>query len=821
MIYILVLFFLIMTILTYKLFKGEIANPAFIYCFMYFISSFCTMCNVKEWNIHLANKTFLILFIGTIEFVAVVWLVEKLFRSKCTVEHKNEEFAAINKYIMALLIVYSIVVIALTIYNVLKIADAFGTYNSFTQAQALFKAHTSYSNDASLPHYLSLMFKLLELSSYYCIIAYVKYVVYSDRKEKKRIIVTKLYYLIPCLLYIIKELICSSRISILSMCVGAVTIAIILWSQKKNWKSRIAFKNIGIIVAVGVVGMVLFYLSASLIGRSNDKNLFKYVTTYAGGSIECLNHYVIFPIEGEKSDIVGNETFYTLLQSLDKYKITHTNIAEKQTAHLSFRYYYDSMIGNVYTAYRRWHHDFGWIGIIVLNGIMAAVFAVGYYIHKYKPNMKFNELITVVYMYLAYCVYMHCIDSYFYTTVFQITFITNFVIFTILYFILYKSKLAVIEKPAIEEKCTDGKINVLMILPGLNVCGGMESFIMNYYRNIDKDKFQFDFLVHNIGDNSYADEVKSLGGNIYKMPPFGLKTLKQIKNEYIRIIKSKKYHIVHCNMANAAFIYLKYAEKYGVPVRILHSHQNKVADQLSHAIRNIPLIFWGKDYANCNVACSNQAGDYLFGKNNYGLISNCIDYDNYAFDINVRQQARQELRLGEAFVIGNTGRLCPQKNQSFLLDIFKEYIKLNPDTKLLIVGEGEDEEKLKSKADEYGISEKVIFTGARADINRLLQAMDIFVFPSLYEGLGISVLEAQASGLYSLCSLGVPKTAQISELFERMDLKQDASIWSKEIDTIHMKQTDRNNVVLDNKYDVKKCSSELSELYVSEIKTCI
>ena len=446
MIYLLVFFFLVMSVVSYKIFKGELANPAFIYCFMYFVSSFCTMCNVREWDIHLSYKTFLILVVGSIEFVMIVWLIGKFMNSKYKIEHKSEEFAGINNVIMMGLIVYSLGVTVLTVYYVLKIASSFGTYSSFTEAQSLFKAHTSYSNDAAMPHYLSLMSKGVELSSYYCIISYIKYVVYSERNIVK-IAIKKLYYLIPCVLYIVKELIASSRISILGMALGTVTVAVIFWSQKNDWKKRISLKAIGITAAIGVVGMALFYLSASWIGRSNEKNIFQYITTYAGGSIECLNHYVLFPIEEEKSDIIGNETFYTLLQSLDKYHITNTHIAEKQTAHLSFRYYHDSMIGNVYTAYRRWHHDFGWAGIIVLNGIMAAIYAIGYYIHKYNANIKCNELITVVYMYLVYCVYMHCIDSYFYTTVFQVTFVTNLVIFTIMYYILYRSRFSMIIKP--------------------------------------------------------------------------------------------------------------------------------------------------------------------------------------------------------------------------------------------------------------------------------------------------------------------------------------------------------------------------------------
>lgn len=451
MIYLLVFFFLVMSVASYKIFKGELANPAVIYCFMYLVSSFCTMCNVREWNVHLSYKTFLILFVGSIEFVSVVWLIERFMQSKYKIEHKDETFAGINNIVVGGLIIYSSFVTILTAYYVLKIAGSFGTYSSFTEAQALFKTHTSYNNDAAMPHYLSLMSKIVELSSYYCIISYIKYVIYSEKDVVKNAI-KRVYYLIPCVLYTVKELISSSRISILEMALGTITISVIFWSQKNDWKKKISLKAICAIAVIGVVGMALFYVSASWIGRSNEKNAFQYITTYAGGSIECLNHYVLFPIEEEKSDIVGNETFYTLLQSLDKYHITHTHIAEKQTAHLSFRYYYDSMIGNVYTAYRRWHHDFGWAGIIILNGIMAAVYAIGYYIHKYRANIKNNELITVIYMYLAYCVYMHCIDSYFYTTVFQVTFVTNLVIFAIMYYILYRSRFSIMVRPQHENQ---------------------------------------------------------------------------------------------------------------------------------------------------------------------------------------------------------------------------------------------------------------------------------------------------------------------------------------------------------------------------------
>lgn len=362
------------------------------------------------------------------------------------------------------------------------------------------------------------------------------------------------------------------------------------------------------------------------------------------------------------------------------------------------------------------------------------------------------------------------------------------------------------------------KIRVLFILPGLNICGGMESFIMNYYRVMDKKVFEFDFLVHNIGEKSYVNEIESMGGNIIKMPPFGVKTINEIKKLYQEILTNKKYDIVHCNMANAAFIYLKYAKKYDVPVRILHSHQDKAADTFTHAVRNLPLIQAGKRYANCNVACSVQAGQYLFGKNKYHIIQNCIDYDRYRFSEEIRKQKRHDLGLEGKVVIGNTGRLCPQKNQMFLLNVFNKYLELNRNAILLLIGEGDDEFHLREKAKQLGISDKVVFTGARDDIDELLQAMDVFVFPSLYEGLGISALEAQASGLHCLCSLGVPESARITKLFKRINLNKGEDAWCNEIVNAIDNKVNRKEIVINNDYDVKKCSHELSELYLGGVE---
>ena len=186
---------------------------------------------------------------------------------------------------------------------------------------------------------------------------------------------------------------------------------------------------------------------------------------------------------------------------------------------------------------------------------------------------------------------------------------------------------------------------ILVIIPGLNVCGGMESFFMNYFRSIDRSKIVFDFLTHDISDVSYVKEIKELGGKIYKLPPFSISNLKLIKLEYINILKENHYRIVHCNMANAAFMYLNIAKKMNIPIRILHSHQDKAADSFSHALRNIPLIYYGKKFANVRIACSKQAGDYLFKTKEYTIINNAIDYSKFKYNQEIRANIRKKLNI--------------------------------------------------------------------------------------------------------------------------------------------------------------------------------
>ena len=325
----------------------------------------------------------------------------------------------------------------------------------------------------------------------------------------------------------------------------------------------------------------------------------------------------------------------------------------------------------------------------------------------------------------------------------------------------------------------DEPIRVLHVLQRMGA-GGTQAFLMNLYRNIDRSKVQFDFLVEYSEKQFYDDEIEALGGHIYRA------TFREDKNlpkflKYLRAFFAdhREYAIVHCHAYTVGYFVLKEAERAGVTVRIAHSHSNNmsgVTKPLKFVMRSLfPL------HANEFMACSEEAGRFLFGSRNFTVVKNAIDVDKYTFDGDVRAEVRGELGQGGSLVIGNVGRLHHQKNQSFLMDVFNEVASITPDVRLLLVGNGPLREELLDKASELGISNKMTLLSDRRDMDRLYQAMDVFVLPSLYEGLGIVAIEAQSSGLPTICSDGVAEDANVSPLFGRMSLQDSPKSWAEAI----------------------------------------
>ena len=353
---------------------------------------------------------------------------------------------------------------------------------------------------------------------------------------------------------------------------------------------------------------------------------------------------------------------------------------------------------------------------------------------------------------------------------------------------------------------------VLMILPTLKYSGGMESFFMNNLRNIDENEIQFDVFTHEVSADQYVQEIEKKGGEVFKAPTFSISNYKDIKTSFDSILKTKNYDIVHSNMANASFLYLREAKKNGIAIRIQHSHQDRAADTMKNAIRNMPLLFIGNSYATVRVACSKNAGDFLFGKKQYTIIRNSINYSDYRWNPEIRKKIRKSLEIeDDELIVGHTGRLTPQKNQLFLLEIFaklREKIK----TRLVLVGDGPDQLALEKRIKELNMNNNVMMLGERNDISELLQAMDVFVFPSRYEGLGISLLEAEAAGLLCFCANTIPYDAKICENLNYISLTESPDFWAKSI-LNKIKGFSRENVILDPKYDSKANSVKLKEIY--------
>lgn len=328
-------------------------------------------------------------------------------------------------------------------------------------------------------------------------------------------------------------------------------------------------------------------------------------------------------------------------------------------------------------------------------------------------------------------------------------------------------------------------IKVLQIVPSLASDSGVTRFVLNMNRYIDRDRFHFDFFHHSsesgrlIFPNSLDDELKAEGSSVYvvshgKTSPF------EFAREATDVLGkvASKYDIAHCHVPNNAFVTLRACQRAGVGVRIIHSHLNTSSDNAAHRLRNAPLIALGKRFANAYSACSDEAGRYLFGNSPFELINNGICLDDYAYSVNDRQVLRTELGISEnAPVIGCVGRFVKQKNYSFAIDVFASYVKDVPEARMVILGGGDEHRTVEDKITSLGLSGKVFLPGIRSDVARFYSVFDVFFMPSLYEGLPISAVEAQASGLRCVFSTGVPSESDITGSGRFVGLDRPSAEW--------------------------------------------
>lgn len=329
------------------------------------------------------------------------------------------------------------------------------------------------------------------------------------------------------------------------------------------------------------------------------------------------------------------------------------------------------------------------------------------------------------------------------------------------------------------ERSNGAPIRVLHFVQRMEA-GGTQALLINLHRSIDRSKIQFDYLVEYEAPQFYDDEIQRLGGRVYRTSFREDHNLPKFLGDLKRFfVDHKEYDIVHCHCYTVGYFVLKAAEYGGVTVRIAHSHNNNMSGAtvpLKIIMRSLFPV-----HATHLMACSREAGKFLFGKRGFTVVKNAIDVGRFVYSEKVRGEVRRELGLGDSFVIGNVGRLHHQKNQSFLLEVFAKAAEMRPGARLLMVGDGPLKSELLAKAERLDVANCLTLLSNRTDVNRLYQAMDVFVLPSIYEGLGIVALEAQSSGLVTVCSDGVAEDANVSPLFERCTLSAPPERWAEAI----------------------------------------
>lgn len=353
--------------------------------------------------------------------------------------------------------------------------------------------------------------------------------------------------------------------------------------------------------------------------------------------------------------------------------------------------------------------------------------------------------------------------------------------------------------------------------------GGAETMVMNYYRNIDRSKVQFDFLVHRQEKGVYEEEIEKLGGKVYRMPPIYPQNFYEYKRKIREFLKSHpEYKIIHSHMSELGYFVFKEAKRQGIPTIICHAHNNPCGWDAKMIFRAY-FKYMMRPYITHMFICGEKSGNWLFGKKNrskFIQLNNAIDSEKFIYNKKICAEVKEELGITDEFVIGHIGRFNEQKNHIRLIEIFNEICKINSNSKLVLVGAGVLESKIKEKVASLNLDDKVLFLGGRSDVYKIMQAFDIFLFPSLFEGLPVSMIEAQAAGLQCFISASIPKQCIITNNVISFDLSLPNYKIANLIINRHKNYSKSNTYqnIVDAGFDIKSNVKQLEEFYLNEYK---
>lgn len=346
--------------------------------------------------------------------------------------------------------------------------------------------------------------------------------------------------------------------------------------------------------------------------------------------------------------------------------------------------------------------------------------------------------------------------------------------------------------------------------------GGIESFLFNLLTHMELDGLEVDLVAAQLCESVFTQRLQALGVRFVELTG-DPRRLRENSRRFRALLRQRHYDVAHLNLFQALSLsYAKLAAEAGVPVRVVHSHNAALRKSLGRPLK-LALHRWGRKrygkYATHRWACSAPAAEFMFGPDaGYRFIPNGIETARFRFDPAGRDEARRELGVEEGtLVLGNVGRLCEQKNQSFLLEVLARLRQDRPDSLLLLVGQGEDRPALEEKAKSLGLEGAVLFYGATGRVEPLYWAMDVFLLPSRFEGLPVSLVEAQAAGLPALCSPAVTGEAALA----RVDfLPLEPPLWAQAI--VNGKTTDRTagaGTVAAAGFDISDAARLVTESY--------